>query len=99
MDPKRSQRYEALVAAVKRAIDAADSIGLRRLGAPADEYEPEVGTIVPRVARANDIGEVREIVHEEFANWFGVGTVGPATAYEMPARAIWEAVLKFRHAG
>ena len=40
-------RYQALVAAVERAINDADPIGLLRGGAPADEYGPEIGTIVP----------------------------------------------------
>jgi hypothetical protein len=90
------RRYEALVAAVKVALDSADPIGLLEIGAPADEYEPEVGTIVPRVAKAADATEVHRIIHEEFGRWFGVDTAGPLTTYEAPAREIWQAVLSFR---
>lgn len=46
------RRYESLVAETKAAIDAADPIGLLKMGAPSSEYEPEIGTIVPRVAKA-----------------------------------------------
>jgi hypothetical protein len=47
-------RYQTLVAAIQRAIDDADPIGLLEGGAPADEYSPEIGTIVPRaVLRAS----------------------------------------------
>jgi hypothetical protein len=49
------RRYEALVAVVKVALDSADPIGLLEIGTPGDEYEPEVGTIVPRVAKATDV--------------------------------------------
>ena len=44
-------RYQSLVV-VERAIDDADPIGLLEGGAPADEYGPEIGTIVPRVVNA-----------------------------------------------
>jgi hypothetical protein len=85
-----------LVAAVKAAIDAADPVGLLRTGAPGDEYEPEVGTIVPRVAKAADAAEVQKIVLEEFERWFGSETAGPVAEDDAPARHIWQAVLRFR---
>jgi hypothetical protein len=92
------RRHETLVAAVKVAIDEADPIGLLKIGAPSDEYEPEVGTIVPRVVKAADVDEFHRIVHEEFGRWFGVDIAGPIAAYEAPAWVIWQAVLSFRHA-
>ena|SRR5687767_1481704 len=100
MDHKEAvRRYETLVAAVKSAIDAADPIGLLEIGAPNDEYDPEVETIVPRVAKAADEVEVHQIVHDEFVRWFGEGTAGPIAAYEAAARAIWQSVLVFRRSG
>ena len=92
-------RYEALVNAVTTAVDAADPIGLLKSGAPPDEYGPEIGTIVPRVSKATDTVEVCRILHEEFRRWFGDDEAGPMEAYEVPAAAIWEAVLSFRQAG
>ena len=93
------RRYEALVSAVTVAVDSADPIGLLRIGAPCDEYEPEVGSIVPRVAKAADLAEVHRIIHEEFGRWFGVDTAGPLSAYEAPAHEIWQALLLFRREG
>ena len=99
MDRKQAMRkYKALVAAVKAALNKADPIGLLEMGAPSDEYDPEVATIVPRVAKAADVSEVHRIVHEEFKQWFGVDTAGPITNYEAPAHEIWQAVLSFRRA-
>jgi hypothetical protein len=99
MDHKGARRrYKALVAAVKAAVDTADPIGLLELGAPSDEYDPEVGTIVPRAAKAADVAEVQQIVHEEFKRWFDVDTAGPIATYETAAREIWQAVLSFRRA-
>ena len=89
-------RYRSLVAAVERAIGEADPIGLLEGSAPADEYGPEIGTIVPRVVNAQSIEEVTTMLHEEFVHWFGDDTAGPRHAYELPARKIWEALLEFR---
>ena len=50
-----------------------DPVGLVRLRAPSDEYEPEVSTIIPRLTNANGPDDVRKIVHQEFMNWFESG--------------------------
>ena len=89
-------RYQSLVAAVGRAIGEGDPIGLLEGGAPADEYSPEIGTIVPRVVHAQSVEEVVTVLHEEFLRWFGEGTAGPRQAYEAPARQIWAALLEYR---
>jgi hypothetical protein len=89
-------RYLSLVAAVERAINDADPIGLLEGGAPADEYSSEIGTIVPRVVNVQSADEIISVLHEEFLRWFGKETAGPRHAYEAPARHIWGAVLEFR---
>lgn len=89
-------RYQSLVVAVERAIDDADPIGLLEGGTPADEYGPEIGTIVPRVVNAQSVEEVTTVLHEEFLRWFGDDTAGPPHAYEAPAGKIWKALLEFR---
>jgi hypothetical protein len=68
---------QSLVAAVERAIDEADPIGLLEDGAPADEYATEIGTIVSRVLNAHSVEEVTTVIHEEFVRWFGDETAGP----------------------
>jgi hypothetical protein len=88
---------QALVAAVERAIDDADPIGLLEGGAPADEYGPEIGTIVPRVMNAQSVEEVTTVLHEEFLRWFGDDTAGPRHAYQAPASKVWKALLEFRN--
>jgi hypothetical protein len=70
-------RHQVLVAAVERAINEADPIGLLEIGAPADEYAPEIGTIVPRLASAERPEDVTTLLHEEFIRWFGDDTAGP----------------------
>jgi hypothetical protein len=95
--PRR--RHQAFVAAVERIINEADPIGLLQMGAPADEYAPEIWTIVPRVADAQGPDQVADVLHSEFLRWFGEGTAGPRDAYEVPARQIWDALLEFRQTG
>lgn len=92
------QRYDLLVDAVTRAINEADPKSLLEFGAPSDEYSLEVGTVVPRVAKASSPEEVRVILHEEFEHWFGQGSGGPPEAFDGAASTIWQAVLAFRQA-
>jgi len=90
------RRYEALVAAVERAINDADPTGLLEIGAPPDEYAPEIGTIVPRLTSGDRLDDVVAVLHEEFIRWFGDDTAGPRHAYEASARRIWDAVVEYR---
>jgi hypothetical protein len=67
-----------------------DPLGLAASGAPKDEYEPEVSTIIPRLKDANSAEDVRRIVHEEFLHWFdSEETAGPESAYSGIAQDIW----------
>jgi hypothetical protein len=62
----KKRRFKELVAAVERAINEADPIGLLEIGAPPDEYAPEIGTIVPRLASVGRPDDVVSVLHEEF---------------------------------
>ena len=89
-------RYRLLVSAVEQAIHAADPIGLLDIGAPADEYSPEIDTILPRLAGVQDVSDVTNVLHEEFVRWFDQRIAGPRDAYEAPAHRIWAAILEYR---
>ena len=89
-------RYHTLVAAVERAINDTDPIGLLEGGAPLDEYSPELGMILPRVVNAQSVDEVTVVLHEEFLRWFGDDTAGPRQGYEAPAGQIRAALLEYR---
>lgn len=90
------RRHKALADAVTRAVNDADPIGLLSMGAPDDEYSPEIGTIVPRLATAADASDIARIMREEFVRWFNEGAAGPEDVYAAPARRIWEAILELR---
>ena len=63
-------RYQRLVTTVERAINEADPIRLRDVGAPTDEYSPEIATILPRLAGVQGFSDVIDVLHEEFVRWF-----------------------------
>lgn len=55
-----------------------------------DEYEPEVDTILPRLAACASALEVRRVLHEEFVRWFEADLVGPEERYDDLAHAVWQ---------
>jgi hypothetical protein len=59
-----------------------------------DEYEPEVGTILPRLHACKSLDEVRRAIHQEFIQWFGKGTAGIESHYQQAAERIWDAWQK-----
>ena len=83
--------YGQLYVEVSRLVREADPIRLIAIGAPDDEYDVEVGTILPRLREANSPSDVRRIVHEEFVRWFDVGTAGPPEIYAAVSEQIWNA--------
>ena len=68
-----------------------DPMNLISLGAPSDEYDPEVGTVLPRLKEARSETELRSIIHVEFVRWFGAGEAGPEHLYAGLARELWAA--------
>jgi hypothetical protein len=54
-----------------------------------DEYDPEAGTILPRLSGCGSALEVQQIVFEEFCRWFGRETAGDETRYGTIAEELW----------
>ena len=86
---------------MSQAVVAADPAGLVASGAPADEYDSEVNTIVAkiRVVQTPSVEQIRDVVFNEFERMFGHGTVGPPEAYDAVAKEIWRALEQYRSAG
>jgi hypothetical protein len=61
----------------------------------ADEYEPEAGTILPRLRTCSSADDVLQIVHQEFVRWFGPVTAGPPERYTQIASEIWQLWQEF----
>lgn len=60
-----------------------------------DEYEPEVGTILPQLRNCKSMNDVRRMVHQEVVKWFDPGIAGPEENYEKTAAEIWDLWQKF----
>ena len=56
---------------LKEIINRHDPVGLLELDAPQNEYDPEIGTLLPRIKKATTEDEIAKIVVEEFTKWFG----------------------------
>ncbi|MFA6561407.1 MAG: hypothetical protein WCV00_05815 [Verrucomicrobiia bacterium] len=63
-----------------------------------DEYEPEVGTILPRLRSCSSVDDVRRVVHEEFVRWFDTDIAGSQEHYAKIATEIWERWQRFNAA-
>jgi len=50
-----------------------------------DEYDCEVGTILPRMSRCASANEVRRVVFEEFQRWFTPEVAGDEMRYDLIA--------------
>ncbi len=88
--------YGDLFDGVAAALYAADPIGIN-FGDNADEYHPEVSTLLPKLRECHSAADVQALLHREFVAWFDEHTAGPEGRYRQPAQAIWE--LWQRHLG
>jgi hypothetical protein len=91
------RQYGELYDRLSRLLFAADPIGIN-FDDNTDEYEPEVGSILPRLRTCSSAGDVQKVVHEEFCRWFDADQAGPLDAYEKIGRDIWTAIRGTRWA-
>jgi hypothetical protein len=74
---------------IKYVIDRADPICLLKIGAPDDEYEPEIREIASRVGECMNLEEPQRLLHEIFMKWFDECIAGSEELYRAPAEVIW----------
>ena len=80
--------YGALFDEVAAILFELDPVGIN-FESNTDEYEPEVGTILPRLRSCNSVTDARRVIHEEFVRWFAPETAGPESDYQEAAERIW----------
>lgn len=93
MTPERQElkrKYGLLFDTVAGLLFRRDPIGIN-FGHNTDEYDPETGTILPRLSGAKSVEDVQTIVYEEFCRWFDRADVGPRENYWEISVKIWEA--------
>ena len=89
------RRFKGLYEEVTRILFEEDPIRIN-FETNTDEYEPEAGTILPRLRGCATAEDVRMLVHTEFVHWFGSEIAGPAEKYTSAAKRIWEAFQEKR---
>lgn len=103
MDPSKSKNTEAireerrqlkeqygqLFDAVSSVLFRHDPIGIN-FETNTDEYDPEAGTILPRLRTCETAADVQRAVYEEFVRWFDSSTAGSKENYSKIAEEIWE---------
>lgn len=66
---------------VRKEINRIDPVGLLSMGAPKDEYNPEVEEIVKKIGVAKSEKEVEELVYKTFVKMFGSRIAGVREKY------------------
>jgi hypothetical protein len=92
------REYGELYDRVSRLLFNWDPIGIN-FEDNTDEYEPEVGSILPRLRSCASAADVQRVVHEEFCRWFDVDQAGPLESYERIGRDIWAEIRGTRWSG
>jgi len=82
--------YGHLFDSVAALLYRHDPVGIAFENPNTDEYDPETGTILPRLRGCESASDVRRIVYEEFVRWFDTETAGPEVAYAEIASEIWQ---------
>jgi len=83
------ESYQLAYSELSQLIREADPIALIAAGAPADEYGPEVSTILARLRETRSVDDVQRMVHEVFVRWFGADIAGSITDYSDLSKNIW----------
>lgn len=71
---------------------------LINFGSNKDEYDPEAGTILPRLRTCASPQDATRVVHEEFVRWFGHDLAGGREKYSEIGEEIWELWRRLRDA-
>ena len=92
---KIKRQYGALFDEVSALLFAADPIGVN-FEENTDEYDPEAGTIIPRLRSCDGPEAVCTVVFEEFIRWFTAEIAGPREHYLDVSTRIWAAWQRFQ---
>ena len=84
------QQFGSLYDQVMNLLRQHDPLSLLEAGVPNDEYEPELGTILPRLAETHEPRDVMRVVHEEFVRWFDADIAGHRSDYQALGQDIWQ---------
>jgi hypothetical protein len=87
-------QYGELFDAIVALLFRHDPIGIN-FDVNIDEYEPEAGTILPRLRTCHSPDDTLRVVYEEFVRWFD-SSAGPQERYSQISNDIWQLWLNYR---
>jgi hypothetical protein len=95
------EEYGSFFEAVLEILFRYDLMGIAYPANPhsAAEYEPEAGTIVPRIIEARSRDDVAQIVDEEFTRWFFQPSPAHISYYvqvQSISEEIWDAWHRYK---
>ena len=83
-----------LKGSIKEVIDLYDPIGLLKMGAPQDEYNPEIKEVAEKIANCRNVEEIQKLIYETFVKWFDQDIAGDVEKYKEPAEDIAKYILR-----
>ncbi len=90
------KKYGRLFNELRDIINVFDPICLISFGAPVDEYDPEVATIILSIHGVNSEADTLDLIYREFTRWFSTAA-GEKRRYESLATEIYEwRILDFK---
>jgi hypothetical protein len=90
---RRREAYATLYYTILNILHKYDPIGIAYL---ADEYTPEVETILPRLKETSSVEGVNEVIYQEFVRWFDSELAGSKARYDKIAEEVWAAWQKHK---
>lgn len=90
---KLKNKYGELYDKVLEILFRNDPIGIN-FEINTDEYEPETGTILPRLKEAHSPEDLQKIIHQEFIRWFGADIADSRAKYARIAQEVWDVYKK-----
>jgi hypothetical protein len=82
------EKYRSLYDATIALLFLHDPVGIN-FDDNTDEYEPEAGTILPKLQSCRSADYALQVVYGEFLRWFG-DSAGSKENYERIANQLWE---------
>jgi hypothetical protein len=87
--------YDDAFARLAQILFEEDPIGIN-FEDNVDEYEPEAGTILPRLRHCETVADIQGLLYLEFVRWFGAETAGPPECYRRAAERIHAEMVRLR---
>lgn len=95
---KMHEHTQRMFSLVKTVVNKHDPIGLLKMGAPEDEYHPELPGLVNAVSIAKTWKDCRKKIARVFAEWFHESVGAKPEYYTDLAQELWREYAKFFYA-